>query len=376
MNIRRKRRVAVAGGVLAAAAVIVPVAVLAAARPATADGIDPARRRRRPSTDRDRRPRRRHRPTDPGARGRHSASPRVGRGATYHRGRRTERRAAAGADYTDAADARRPGRGLPHGDRTDRVRRPDRGRRGRRHLPTVRLADGDRTRRSARSRSSTTDDELLVVDGEARRAVLGESTPTSPRRPIIGDGDCALESGCHPFLDDGNFDRATPTRSTTRARTPRRCRARCGSTTPPTTSWSPAQTESTATPGRAAGSTTAGRRALVFETCETQVLDISPDGELRRSAPPAYGDGSGPATSRILDGATGDEVARYDPRGGLRRPGWPGPTTPTRVATVYDDGTGRSSAWASTAASRGARRPGAPARTEVPTPYQPHRRVG
>ena len=286
MNIRRKRRAAVAGGILAAAAVIVPVAVLAGN--GLGDDKAPSRRSPTPATDRDRpgdRPRRRRTdPRRPRARPGRSAyvegtatTAPTARSSSCRRATTTTPRRSATRSSASACDERGRQRRRPHrGDDghetyagplaivTAPRRATGRVRDDRRRAAVRSTASAASRRRSARSTPTS------YVVGDHRRRRLPDLEPA--RLPPV--------PGAHDFTAGDAYE------STTRVPSTAPAGRRCGSTTPTTTSWSPVDHRGHRRLDLRRALRPPGRRAWVFETCDYQVHEISPDGRVRRPALP------------------------------------------------------------------------------------------
>jgi hypothetical protein len=325
-RIRRRRRAAVAGSVLAAAAVVVPVGVLATgAGDGRVDGIDAAG----PSvtvsaTDP-------ARPGDPGALG-FSYLEIFSGDAVLHLADGGTITLPDGADYLGAVDL---------GGQVAAVRRDDDA------LTSLDLVEDGRVVTTYEVRGGvavtpdqrtvgfvTTDDELLVVSGRYGETSFGTVEPDANLAALIGTGDCADEAGCHPFLEyqDG--------------RAPYEINYEGPNTVPVPGALAindaadgflvTAQTASTDDGSCGVLYDRQAQRAL-FETCEAQVLDISPDGRHVVGTDP-YGDGLGPRYFSILD-AEGNEVARHEARSGyvfLGGVAWRDDSH--AVASVFDGG--------------------------------------
>ncbi|MFB9313676.1 hypothetical protein [Nocardioides plantarum] len=328
VTIKNKRRAAVAGAVLAAAAVIVPVAVAAGngfghdkadVAPATSTPSETATDPATPDPTPD--------PTPPPAAG---AGVAYLEGADYHRADGTVTTLPS-ADYLDAAVL---------GDQVAAYRFA--GENG-----VVDLIDGQTVSQTYEVRTSmvtapdgatvafvTTDDELVFLNGEHGEQSLGKVDPDVTLSAIIGDGDCGLESGCHPFLEHADFTTGDAFEINYEG---------------PETAPAPGALQVhdaddrflvSVTTKVTDDSTCGGlfeRRSQqwVFQTCEHQVQEISPTGEFT-TAFPSYYDGLGPGSFSIL-GTDGEPVAEKTAKDGVvERVGWLDDTH--AVATVYDDG--------------------------------------
>lgn len=180
----------------------------------------------------------------------------------------------------------------------------------------------------------TTDDELLVLNGAAGEQSLGTIDSDVSLAAFVGSGDCALESGCHPFLEYDDF-----------VREPFEINYEGPDTNPVPGALRifdaadgflvTAQTESTDS-----GSCSVLRdrqvAQTIFETCEAVALDISPDGQHVTGSSP-YGDGLGPSYFTILD-RDGQEVARYDVPQGFVFLDLAWTDDDHAVASVFEDG--------------------------------------
>ncbi|MGA8847380.1 MAG: hypothetical protein WB471_12265, partial [Nocardioides sp.] len=156
----------------------------------------------------------------------------------------------------------------------------------------------------------TADDELLFVNGEHGEQTFGSIERGVTLSAIIGDGDCSLETGCHPFLEHQDLSERDAYEINYEG---------------PDTSPAPGamrvndaadgflvtvQTDATDTGSCGGLYDREGGGRWVFETCDAQVLDLSPTGDHVVGTDP-YGDGIGPGYFAILD-SEGDEVARYE----------------------------------------------------------------
>lgn len=319
MKIQRNRRAAIAGGILAAAAVIVPVAVIATSSSNDRAGtIDPAgpsvtisdTANPTPSPS----PTAVDPSTDPSTPGTLPDGPALGfdyveagsGNAILHQrdGGVVE---LPGPDYTGAATL---------GDQIAALRRDDQGN------TAVDLVEGGQVVRTYDLRGGmtiapdgrtvafiTTDDELLFVNGEVGEQSFGRIDQGVSLSAIVGNGDCVLESGCHPFLEYDNFEEGEAFEinyegpNSTPAPGARRVNDAEGFLVS-------VLTEATDTGSCGGLYDREGGGKWVFETCDAQVLDISPTGEYVVGTDP-YGDGLGPGYFNILD-RNGQEVARYD----------------------------------------------------------------
>lgn len=333
MNIQRTRRVAVAGGILAAAAVIVPVAVVAANT--TGDGrateIPAATSTASPTvTD----PATPDTPTSPDA----PAPPAAGIGVPYLEGTTYHDADGAvtvlpGTGYLDAARL---------GDELAAYRTDDQGN------GFVDLVAGDSVTTTYAVRSSmsttpdgtavafvTTGDELLVVDDERGEQSFGTVDPGVTLSAIVGNGDCGLESGCHPFLEHSDFSQGDAYEinyeGPETAPAPGALRVDDGDDDFLVSVITEVTDSSTC--GGLYDREGGGR--WVFETCDYQVHDISPGGDLTIGLP-SYFDGLGPLSFAILD-AEGQPVAEKTlDQGVVAQVGWLDESH--AVATAYEDG--------------------------------------
>ncbi len=221
MKIRNRRRAAVAGGVLAAAAVLVPVAVIATNGSTTrADGIDPADTPSAVITD----------PSTPAP----SPAPTQMDDPVPPPSTPPAVEGALGFDYlevgsaesiyhrADGTTAALPDTGyLAATDLGDRIAvlRSDDSEYG---MAVDLVQDGQvTTTYDVRSEMAiapdggtvafiTTEDVLLFVRGggteqDGDETPFGEVAPDVTLSAIIGNGDCVLETGCHPFLEYQDF---------------------------------------------------------------------------------------------------------------------------------------------------------------------------
>ena len=337
MDIRRKRRVAVAGGILAAAAVIVPVAVLGfGGSNGTAGGIDPADTPSVVVTD----PAGPTTPAEPSEPAEPTSGPALGfayletgsGNSLLHLsdGRVVE---LPGPDYTGAADL---------GAQIAAYRRDDQG------DGALDLIEDGRVVQSYDLRGAitiapdgrtvafiTSDDELLFVNGEAGEQSFGKIDKGINLSAIVGNGDCVLESGCHPFLEYDDFEESDAFEINYEG---------------PDTAPAPGAlrvndadgflvsvfTETSNTGSCGGLYDREGGGAWVFQTCEAQVLDISPTGEYVVGTDP-YGDGLGPRYFSILNGSTGTEIARWEAEAGFVFTDFRWLDTTHAIASVFDN---------------------------------------
>lgn len=323
-RIRRRRRAAVAGGVLAAAAVVVPVAVIATSAtdsrveriaPAAPTVTDPVRPTPAPTPE-----------------GLGFSYLEVGSaGAVLHLadGGTIE---LPGNDYVGAVEL---------GDQVAAVRRDDEGASSLDFLKDGEVVTSYDVRGGVALTPDrrtvafvTTDDELLLVSEEHGQSSFGPVDPDTTLAAVIGTGDCALEVGCHPFLEygDGREPYEINYEGPTTVPVPGALKINDAADGFLVT----AQTESTDTGSCGVLYDRQAQRA-VFETCASQVLDISPTGRYVVGTDP-YGDGLGPRYFSLLD-AEGTEVARYEVRSGhvfLGDVVWRDATH--AVAPVFDEG--------------------------------------
>ena len=330
VSIRRRRRAAIAGGILAAAAVIVPIAIIASnAADGRADGIDPAV----PSVT----------VTDPST---PSPTPAVGGAgvggylevgsgpALLHLSDRSvielPRR-----DYTGAAVL---------GEQIAAFRQG--GQYGEGFVDLVQ--DGAAvTTYDVRSPMTvapdgltvafiTTDDELLFVNAERGEQSLGDVAGDVILSAIVGNGDCAVESGCLPFLEYANFGEGEAFEinyegpDTAPAPGALRVNDAAGFLVS-------VLTEATDTGSCGGLYDREGGGSWLFETCDAQVLDISPTAEYVVGTDP-YGDGIGPRYFSILDATTGAELSRYESNPGFVYADFAWADDTHAVATVNVDG--------------------------------------
>lgn len=178
----------------------------------------------------------------------------------------------------------------------------------------------------------TTDGELLVLGTGGEKTSFGTDFDADDYpAALIGDGDCGLESGCHPFLNSGGGEKAPYEINYEGPNT---------DVVPDAVRLNDATDDFLATiqtsfsdDGSCGGLYDRQAQEFVFETCASQVLDISPRHDFVIGTDP-YGDGAGPGYFTILD-TTGAEVARYTPEQGyLYQMAWADDTH--AVATVYD----------------------------------------
>lgn len=340
MTIRRKRRVALAGGILAAAAVIVPVAILATNGASDrADSIDPAGPSVTISDTSNPTPI----PsptaveTSPGSTLPDDISVgfdylEVGSGDAVLHQRDGGMITLPGADYSDAATL---------GSTIAAYRIDDAG------DGFVDLVEDGGVVTTYDVRSSmatapdgltvafvTTDDELVFVNAEQGEQSFGDIDGDTTLAAIVGDGDCTLESGCHPFLEYENFEKGMAFEINYEG---------------PTTSPAPgALLVNDADDSFLVSVITSidddqscgglydreGGGAWVFQTCKYQVHEISPSGDYVIGLP-SYFDGLGPLDFSLLDDQ-GAEVATKRVDGVVGDLAWADETH--AVATVYSDG--------------------------------------
>lgn len=332
-TIRTKRRAAVAGGLLAAAAVIVPVAVLATG-PGGDRGtvVDPAQApSQAPSQTPSPAPSQTATDPAPGF-----TYLEVGSGnAVLHLddGRVIE---LPGPDYVGAADL---------GDQVAAFRTSDDG------GGAVDLVEGQQVTATYEVRPPvaiapdgrtialvTVDDELLVINAATGEQSFGTIDPDASLAAFIGSGDCALETGCHPFLEYGDFEREPfeiNYEGPDTVPVPGALRINDAADGFLVT----AQTSSSDTGSCGGLYDREGGGSWVFETCDSQVLDISPTGDHVTGTDP-YGDGLGPTYFSILD-RTGTEVARYEVEQGFVHLDLAWSDATHVVASVYEDQTWR-----------------------------------
>ncbi len=343
MHIRRKRRAAVAGGILAAAAVIVPIAVLAGSGNDRADTIDPA-----PSVTISDTP-----TVEP------SEEPTAVDTDNPTDAPTLQAPTGLDADFGFGVDVLEVGQdganALLHtgDDRTIELPRPDYTaatelgetslaayRQGKNGNPFVDYVSDGVVTTTYRVRSAmrvspegtaaafiTTDDELVFL-GATGETSFGTGFADVDLAAILGNGDCATEAGCHPFLEYNDFETE-----------PYEINYEGPSTTPVPGAITindaadgflvTAQTSYSDT-GSCGVLYNRQTQTELFQTCTSQVLDISPTSAFVIGTDP-YGDGLGPRYFSILDATTGDEVARYEVEdAGLRRPDGVGRGAPRR----------------------------------------------
>ncbi|WP_323792360.1 hypothetical protein [Nocardioides sp.] len=320
MKIRTKRRAAVAGGLLAAAAVVVPIAVIDPAQTPSQTATDPVV----DPVD----------PEDPPAAGPALGFTYIEMGsgnAVLHLddGSRIE---LPGPDYTGAAVL---------GDQVAAFRSTEDGQ-GAVDLvedqavtttyevrPPVAIAPDGRT-----IALITDDDELLVLNGEAGEQSFGAVDPDAVLAAFIGNGDCSLETGCHPFLEYGDLERE-PFEVNYEGPDTRPVPGALRLNDAADGFLVTAQVSSSDIGSCGGLYDREGGGAVVFETCDSQVLDISPTGDFVAGTDP-YGDGLGPTYFSILD-RTGDEVARYEVERGFVYVDLAWSDDTHVVASVYQD---------------------------------------
>ena len=349
MKIRTRRRAAVAGGILAAAAVLVPVAVIATTGNDRADGIDPAVPSvtvTDPATPQPT-PAPTPAPTPP-ASPEQTGTPQVGApvGVPYleRAGGETVLHRADGSTvtlpgtYRDAAVLDGPVVGY----RTDDQ--------GNGFVDVIDVVDGSSSSvsttyavRSAMSTTPdgrtvafvTTDDELVVYNGERGAQTLRESVdPGVTLSAIVGNGDCVSEAGCHPFLEHVNFEEGAAFEinyeGEDSAPAPGALRVNdAGDDFLVSVITSGTDFE---TCGGLYDREGGGR--WIFETCDYQVHEIAPDGQ-HTVAFDSYFDGLGPRSLYLLDG-DGEEVASFTSDSVVSGVTWA--DSEHAVATTYQDG--------------------------------------
>jgi len=343
MNIRFKRRAALAGGVLAAAAVIVPVAVIATNGNDRADGIDPAV----PSVT----------VTDPST---PAPTPEPTPPATPEETGTPEVGAALGVSYLERADGSTvlhtvdgstvtlPGAyrdaavlaGPIVGYRTD-----DQGN------GFVDVIDGGSpltvsTTYAVRSAMTTTpdgltvafvttDDELIVYNGERGAQTLRDDVdPGVTLSAIVGNGDCVTEAGCHPFLEHLSFEEGAAFEINYEGAD--------SAPAPGALQVNDAGDDflvsviTSGTDFETCGGLydREGGGAWVFETCAYQVHEIAPDGQ-HTVAFDSYFDGLGPRSFYLLDN-DGNEVASFTSDSVVSGVTWA--DSQHAIATTYQDG--------------------------------------
>lgn len=346
MKIQRNRRAAIAGGILAAAAVIVPVAVLATgSSTGQADGLEPSGPSVTISDTANPTPSPTPSATPPGvdpstpstlpdgpALGFSYVEPGSGNALLHlNDGRVVE---LPGPDYTGAADL---------GEQIAAYRSDDQGRGSLDLLEdgqvtaTYDLRGGMQIAPDGRTVAFITrDDELVFVNGEVGEQSFGAIDKGVSLSAIIGNGDCVLESGCHPFLEHDDFTASDAYEinyeGPNSAPAPGALRVNDAADGFLVS----VQTETTDTGSCGGLYDREGGGRWVFETCASQVLDISPTGDHVVGTDP-YGDGLGPRYFSILDGTTGDEVARYEAETGFVFTDFRWLDKTHAIASVFDD---------------------------------------
>ncbi len=316
MKIRARRRAAVAGGILAAAAVIVPVAVLAGGGLDRAERFEPAETPSVSVTDpATPEPSDPVEPTDPteaptSTPGIGVAYVAVGDGNAVLHGADGSVTELPRPDYSAAADL---------GSTIAALRRDDNGN------VAVDLISGGQVTKTYAARASmvidptgsavgfvTDDGELLVVSdaGETKLADVAENAFPAA---LIGNGDCADADGCRVFLNDGSGEKAPWVISSDGTET-EVVPGSLGVDDADDSGLVSVQTASTDT-GSCSGLYDRSAQDFVFTTCDSQVLDISPDGTHVLGTDP-YGDGLGLPFVTILDDQ-GREQARLTPDAGV-----------------------------------------------------------
>lgn len=179
----------------------------------------------------------------------------------------------------------------------------------------------------------TTDGELVVLGTDGEESSFGSDFgPNDYPAALIGDGDCQQESGCHPFLNDGAVE--SPPYEINYEGPNTDVVDEGIKLNDATDDWLATIQISYSDTGSCGGLFDREAQEYRFTTCEFQVKQISPQGDLVVGAP-AYGDGPGDGFFAILDGTTGEEVARYASEGSLvSETQWLDDTHV--VATVYD----------------------------------------
>ncbi|WP_170286072.1 hypothetical protein [Nocardioides rubriscoriae] len=332
ITIQRKRRAAVAGGILAAAAVLVPVAVVAADTTGNGRASEVPAATSSPTAG-PTTPAPTPTPTDPAtdpATG-PATGPAYLEGSTFHRADGTVSTLPRD-DYLDAA--------VLGADEVAAYRTEE-------GDGFVDLVEGGQATTTYAVRSSmvtapdgatvafvTTDDELLFVNGTNGESSFGTVDPDVTVSAIVGNGDCSSEAGCHPFLEHNDFSAGDAYEinyegpETAPAPGALRVNDADGFLVSVITS-----VTDSSTCGGLYDREGAGR--WVFETCDYQVHEISPGGDLTIGLP-SYFDGLGPLSFAILD-AEGQPVAEKSlDRGVVAQVGWLDETH--AVATVYEDG--------------------------------------
>lgn len=179
----------------------------------------------------------------------------------------------------------------------------------------------------------TTDGELLVVSADGESSLSSDVGRDDVPAALIGTGDCSVEAGCHPFLNDANGTRAPYEinyEGPTTVVVPDAIRLNDAND-----DFLASIQTSYSDNGSCGGLFDRRAQKFVFKTCKSQVLEISPQGDFVIGTS-SYGDGIGAPYVSILDGTTGDEVARYTPvQGYVDRMAWADDTH--AVATVFTD---------------------------------------
>ncbi|CAN5195139.1 hypothetical protein BH09ACT12_BH09ACT12_25520 [soil metagenome] len=343
MKIRNKRRAAVAGGILAAAAVIVPVAIIATTGSNDrAETIDPAV----PSetaTD----------PSVPSPSPAPSSAPaptpgtlpdsaalgfdylEIGSGnAIFHEADGTNIEL-PGKDYSDATDLGGQIAALrydsPNGQFVDLI---EDGQFVTTYDVRTDLAIAPDGRTVA---FITTDDELLFVNGDRGEQSFGKIDPGVSLSAIIGNGDCVLEVGCHPFLEYQDYTKGDAFEINYENGNTAPAPGARGVNDAADGFLVSVLTEATDTGTCGGLYDREGGGSWVFQTCAAQVLDISPTGEYVVGTDP-YGDGVGPGYFSIPDGTTGDEPARHETNPGFVYADFAWLDDTHAIAVVNDDG--------------------------------------
>ncbi len=308
MAIRRARRLAVAGGVLAAAAVIVPVAVFATGQGAGGDPDQDLIATSSPSAT----------PTQAEDDG-NPVLPPGGIGVAYIEGRTLHRPDGATFALPDSYDG-----GTLLGDAFYGVRNVD----GSVFLDIV-VGDGTVTEtiETASGIAVNTDGTAVAYlerDGDlmTRWAEGQVEIPSDLGRDItlaafVGGPDCNVGADfCRVFANHGDLETSpeeVTSDATVNVNIPDALRINDADETGLFTVLNKSRMA-----GSCGGLYDEVSADYVWETCDFQVLDLSPDS-LHVSGTDDYGDGLGAPYASILDAASGEEVVRFDPEDGFVR---------------------------------------------------------
>ena len=342
MKIRTKRRAAVAGGILAAAAVIVPVAVLASTggsdRSDTIQPAGPSTTATDPATPA---PTPTPKPVDPAP----TSVPdgpalgvdylEVGSGNVIYRRADGTAVELPGTTYVEATDLGGQVAALrydnPNGQLVDLIEDGE-------VVTTYDVRSDLAIAPDGRTVAFiTTDDELLFVNGEHGEQSFGTIEPGVTLSAIIGNGDCVLETGCHPFLEHLNFNEGNAYEINYEGPDSEPAPGALRVNDAEDGFLVSVLAEATDTGSCGGVYDREGGGAWVFQTCDAQVLDLSPTGEYVVGTDP-YGDGVGPGYFSILDSTTGDELARYETDPGFVYSDFLWADDTHAVAVVNDDG--------------------------------------